>query len=129
MSGDSVAESRAVLEALQAAIDARDRDALIGLFDEPAVLIGASGDGRDRHGLVDYLTVIATQQELFRWEWSEVIPFHHEAGSLGFAAFGDLVVSAATGEMRAPIRVTVLAVETADGWRLRQFHGSIPYGT
>jgi hypothetical protein len=65
-----------------------DRDALIGLFDESAVLIGSSGDGRDRQG-------------------------------------GRRLTS---GEMRAPIRVTVLAVETPDGWRLRQFHGSIPYG-
>lgn len=127
MSGDPVADSRAILETLQAAVDARDRDALLELFDDPAVLIGASGDGRDRQRLVDYLTEVATQ-EPFRWEWDEVIPFHSEPGALGFAAFGDLVVSAPTGEMRAPIRVTIFAVETADGWRLRQFHGSIPHG-
>ena len=52
MTGDPVADSRTILEALQAAIDARDRDVLVGLFDESAVLIGTSGDGRDPQGVV-----------------------------------------------------------------------------
>ena len=121
-------DAQSVLETLQAAIDARDADALVALFDEPAVLIGTAGDGRNRDALVRYLTALATQPESFRWEWSEVVPFHRSDEALGFAAFGEVVVSDASGERRAPIRATIFAVETADGWRLRQFHGSVPYG-
>jgi hypothetical protein len=38
-----VSAAHAVLAALQSAIDARDLDALTGLFDEPSVLVGTSG--------------------------------------------------------------------------------------
>lgn len=115
-----------ILRALQEAIDARDPERLIGMWDEPGVLIGTSSDGRDRERRVRYLTALATQPELLRWEWSEVVPFHEADGELGFAAFGEIVVTNGQEERRRPIRVTIFAVETADGWRLRQFHGSVP---
>ncbi len=115
-----------VLATMQAKIDERDADALIGLFDDPAMLIGTAGDGRHRAALVRYLTTLATQPESLRWEWSEVVPFHEAEGALGFAAFGEIVVSDANGERRAPIRVTIFVVEREDGWRVRQFHGSVP---
>ena len=126
MTSDPVSDARSILDTLQATVDGRDPDALISLFDEPAVLIGAAGDGRNRDTLRQYLTAVATQAESLLWEWQEVVPFHHDAGTLGFAAFGDIVVSNGSGEQRAPIRLTVFAVETPQGWRLRQFHGSIP---
>lgn len=113
---------REILDELQAAVDSRDVDRLVALFDEPALLIGTAGDGRDREGLVRYLTGVATG-EPFRWEWKEIVPFHREETSLGFAAFGEVVA----GEWREPIRATVLAAETPAGWRIRAFHGSIPY--
>ena len=119
-------DPRAILEAIQSAVDARDPDALVDLFDEPAVLIGAAGDGRDRDGLLPYLTAVATQPESLRWEWRQIVPFHRDERSLGFAAFGEIVLSGGDGESRAPIRLTVFAVETSTGWRIRQFHGSIP---
>lgn len=119
--------ARTILDSLQAAVDACDADALIALFDDSAMLIGTGGDGRNRDALVRYLTAVATQPESLRWEWGEVIPFHESAGVLGFAAFGDVVVSDGSGERRAPIRATILAVQTPDGWRMRQFHGSIPF--
>ena len=111
-----------ILRDLQAAVDARDADRLIALFDEPAMLIGAAGDGRTREGLVGYLTAVASS-EPFCWEWSEIVPFFQNDASLGFAAFGEIVA----GDVRAPIRATLFAVETANGWRLREFHGSIPH--
>jgi uncharacterized protein (TIGR02246 family) len=126
MTPEAVAAARAVLDAIQRAVDAHDADALVSLFDDPAVLIGTAGDGRSPEALRRYLTAVATQPESLRWEWREVIPFHQGAGSLGFAAFGDIVVSDGNGERRAPIRATLFAVESPDGWRLRQFHGSIP---
>jgi ketosteroid isomerase-like protein len=126
MTADRSGDARAILDALQGAVDARDADALIALFDEPAVLIGAAGDGRNREGLRRYLTIVATQPESLRWEWQEIIPFHQSARSLGFAAFGEIVVSNGSGERSAPFRLTVFAVRTSSGWRIRQFHGSIP---
>ena len=112
-----------ILRALQDAVDSRDADRLVALFDEPTVLIGTAGDGRDRDGLLRYVDAVVSS-EPFRWEWAEVVPFFRDGDSLGFAAFGELVA----GELRAPIRATFFAVETPGGWRLRQFHGSIPYG-
>ena|SRR5438552_5483059 len=126
MAADPSDDARAILGTLQAAVDARDGDALVALFDEPAVLIGTAGDGRTPDALRRYLTAVATQPESLRWEWGQIVPFHQSGGALGFAAFGEIVVSDGSDERRAPIRLTLLAVQTTEGWRIRQFHGSIP---
>jgi SnoaL-like domain len=116
-----------VLTALQAAVDSRDADVLIRLFDpESAMLIGTGGDGRTPSARRDYLTAVATQPERLRWDWDEVIPFYETIDIIGFAAFGDIVVTDDDGERRAPFRATLLAAHTSDGYRIRQFHGSIP---
>jgi ketosteroid isomerase-like protein len=112
----TVDEARGVVRELQAAIDARDRDALVALFHEDAVLIGTSAYAPDREAVVAYLTGVA-EGEPFRWDLADVVPFHDD----GFAAFGEIVA----GEFRAPFRLTIVAV---DG-KIRSFHGSIPYGT
>ena len=109
-------DARAIVRTLQAAIDARDREALLELFHEDAVLIGTSAYAPNREAVVAYLTAVA-EGEPFRWELDEFAPFHDD----GFAAFGELV----SGELRAPFRMTLVAV---DG-KIRSFHGSIPYGT
>jgi uncharacterized protein (TIGR02246 family) len=128
MGADVTARARSVLEALQAAVDSRDPEQLVGLFAEPAVLIGTSGDGRDAAGLRAYLTAVATQPESLRWDWDHVVSFHDEPGLVAFAAFGDIVVTDGTAEQRAPIRASLVATPTADGWRIKHFHGSIPSG-
>src|SRR5690349_13088153 len=109
--GDVVADAQSILASLQTAVDGRDPEALLSLFDESAVLIGAAGDGRDREGLRRYLTAVATQSEALHWEWQEIVPFHESEDTLGFAAFGEVV----SGEQRAPMRLTVVAVRAADG--------------
>jgi uncharacterized protein (TIGR02246 family) len=128
MTAEALADAHSILRAIQAAVDARDAGALISLFDDAAVLIGTAGDGRDPEAVRRYLTAVATQPESVRWEWRDVAPFHVGPGTLGFAAFGDVVLSDGTAERRAPIRATVFAVESSRGWRIRQFHGSIPSG-
>ena len=90
------------------------------------MLIGTSGDGRTAASRKDYLTAVATQPERLFWDWREVIAFYETEEVIGFAGFGDVVVISDEGESRAPIRATLLAVETSDGWRIKQFHGSIP---
>jgi Protein of unknown function (DUF2867)/SnoaL-like domain len=123
---DPVAEAHSILQALQEAVDARDEERLVSLFDASAVLVGAGADARTSEAIRDYLHAVATQPGSSRWEWQEVVPFHAEPGSIGFAAFGEIVVNDAGCERRAPFRATLLAVESAEGWRLRQFHGSVP---
>ena len=90
------------------------------------MLIGTGGDGRHSDGLLRYLTAVVTQSASLRWEWEEIVGFHQNDGDLGFAAFGEIVVSDGDGERRAPIRLTIFAVETPAGWKIREFHGSIP---
>ena len=121
-------EARTILASLQAAVDARDVDSLARLFDDGAVLVGTAGDGRDAEGLRRYVTAVATQPGSLRWEWDELAPFHESEGMLGFAAFGEVVLEEGDVVQRAPIRVTIFAVRQANGWRMRQFHGSIPTG-
>ncbi len=120
--------ARGILDALQAAVDTGDVTALHGLFDDEALLIGTSGDARDSDAIARYLAAVADLAGGLRWEWRDVVPFHVAPGELGFAAFGEIVVvdGDAASERREPIRATLFALETADGWRLRQFHGSIP---
>lgn len=117
-------DARAVLRTLQDRVDARDLDALLDLFDEDGVLIGTGGDARDRAGVRAYLEAIVGQPGALRWEWDEVIPFHHTDDAVGFAAFGDVVLAENGSEWRKAIRMTGLAVRDGKGWRLRQFHGS-----
>jgi uncharacterized protein (TIGR02246 family) len=126
MASDALDTARSVLDALQAAVASREARHLVDLFAEPAVLIGAGGDGRDGEGLRRYLTAVASQPESLRWEWREIIPFYEGEGVVAFASFGNIVMSGGAAERRAPIRATVLAVETRYGWRLKHFHGSIP---
>ena len=107
-------EARRILDALQSAIDARDLDAVAALFHEDAVLIGTSGNARDRAAVLAYLTAVVEGPPV-RWEYSDIVPFHDD----GFAAFGEVV----SGEFRAPFRLTLVA---RDG-RISSFHGSIPF--
>jgi hypothetical protein len=99
---------------------------LVEFFDDPAVLVGVAGDGRTRDGRRDYLTAITTQTAAVRWDWKETVMFYECDGALGFAAFGEIVLADGDWELRAPIRGTFFAVRAGDGWRLRQFHGSVP---
>ena len=127
MTSDGESRSRAVLDALQAAVDSRDPDTLMQLFgDEPAMLIGAGADARTSAARREYLTAVATQPERLSWDWREIIPFFESSDVIGVAGFGEIVVADEEGERRAPFRATVLAVETDAGWRIKQFHGSIP---
>lgn len=121
-----VDDAWAVLRTLQELIDARDLDGLLDFFDG-GVLIGSSGDGRDRDGVRVYLDAVVQQPGGLRWEWAEVVPFYSTRDVLGFAAFGDVVLVENDSEWRKPIRMTGLAVRNGGRWRLRQFHGSIPF--
>jgi hypothetical protein len=68
LTSDGAEEARAVLRTLQELIDARDLGGLLELFAEGSVLIGASGDGRDRAGVRRYLEALVAQPGQLRWE-------------------------------------------------------------
>ena len=52
--------------------------------------------------------------------------FHDAPEALGFAAVGEVAVTEDDVEQRAPFRLTLVATHSTGGWRLRQFHGSLP---
>ena len=120
------ADAQQILDELQEKVSARDLSALLEFFEDPAVLIGTAGDGRTRDGRRDYLTAVTTQTAAVRWDWNETVMFYECDSALGFAAFGEVVLADEAQELRAPIRGTFFAVRASGGWRLRQFHGSIP---
>ena len=95
-----------ILGELQAKVTARDLDGLLEFFEDPAVLIGTAGDGRTSDSRREYLTTVATQPAAVGWDWHETALFYESEDALGFAAFGDVVLTDATAEFRAPIRAT-----------------------
>lgn len=120
------ADAQRILDDMQEKVTARDLPALLQLFEDPAVLIGTAGDGRTPEGREAYLEAVTTQPGALQWDWRETTVFYESDDALGFAAFGDVVLLDGAQELRAPIRATFFAVRANGGWRLRQFHGSIP---
>ena len=127
MGGDWSDDARAILDELQAKVTARDLPALLQFFDDPAVLIGAAGDGRTPERREEYLEAQVMQRAQVRWDWRETLLYYEAKDALGFAAFGEVVLVEGIREVRAPIRGTFFAVRTNGRWRLRQFHGSTPH--
>jgi hypothetical protein len=126
MDGGWLAEAQQVLDGLQEKVAARDLPALLEFFEDPAVLIGTAGDGRTPETRAAYLESVVADPAALRWDWRETVVFFESEEALGFAAFGDVVLVNGVDETRAPIRATFFAVRADGGWRLRQFHGSIP---
>jgi ketosteroid isomerase-like protein len=121
----AVATARSIVAALQAAVDARDLDELAALFHEDGLLAGTTAYNQGP-AVRAYLKLVVEQDASLRWELPRIDVFHEARGVLGFGGLGEIVIAEDGVEERAPFRLTVLAVETPDGWRLKQFHGSIP---
>lgn len=79
------------------------------------MLIGTAGDGRTSDSRREYLTAVTTQPAALGWHWHETAVFYESEDALGFAAFGDVVLTDANAESRAPIRDFS---RRAGGWRL-----------
>lgn len=120
--------ARDVLARLQSAADTSTVEALAGVFDddEDVVLIGTTSHRLGPAGLREYLTLLVEADGRLRWEWDSVHVFLDLPDAVGFACFGQVVVTEDGEPARAPIRMTAVAVPSRDGWRLRQFHGSLP---
>lgn len=115
--------ARDLLDALQDAVASKDSATLGRVFDDEVVLFGTAAANMDRAQTDAYLARVLSQPGVLRWEWDEVVTLWRSAEVLAFAAVGTVGFD---DEPRDPIRLTCVAVSTADGWRLRHFHGSIP---
>jgi uncharacterized protein (TIGR02246 family) len=123
---DALAVAYSILVRMQSAIDDADHESLSELFDDDAVLIGTSSHTHGREDVDAYVRAVIEQPGTFRWEWRDVVVFHESPGLLGAACFGEIVISGAEQEDRAPFRLTIFAVEQTSGWVIQQFHGSAP---
>lgn len=123
---DAAALAYSLLVRLQSAIDDADLASLTDLFDDRAVLVGNASHCQGRDAVDAYLAALIHEPGGFRWEWRDVVVFHEDAGAIGCAAFGELIVFGAESENHVPFRVTFNAVDGVSGWRFTQFHGSVP---
>lgn len=84
------ATAEQILAELQDRVGDRDLADLLEFFEDPAVLIGTSGEGRTRAARREYLTAVVTQAATVRWDWEETVLFYESDDALGFAAFGEV---------------------------------------
>jgi hypothetical protein len=117
--------ARSLLDQLQA--DISDRDKLLELFSDVVVLFGDDIENFSRDETIAYLTEVAAHGAEIKWEWDRVEVVASEPGSLSFAAAGTIGFYDAAGTLTGgdgPFRLTCVAVEADDRWRLKHFHGS-----
>ena len=115
----------ALLSELQSAVTARDLARTLDLFTEDAVLVGTSAANLDRGEVSSYLALLFDQPYGMRWDFEIVRVVDSRLGALTFVALGTVGFDG-PHESRDRFRLTCLAVEDGDRWRLRHFHGSIP---
>ena len=115
----------ALLDDLQAAATAQDVARTLDLFTEDAVLLGTAAANLDRHEISSYLARVFDQPHGIRWEFEVVRVVDSRPGVVTFVALGTVGFDG-PDESRDPFRLTCLAVDDGDRWRLRHFHGSIP---
>ena len=129
MNEDPERTARTVLAELEERLATHDIDRIAGFFTDDVVLIGDAEENFDRDATVAYLGVMADMTPTVRWDWDRVAVVLNTPGLLSFAAAGTMGFYDPDGQLlgdREPFRVTCLAVEGPDGWRLRHFRGSAP---
>jgi uncharacterized protein (TIGR02246 family) len=121
--------ARGVLAELESCLAAHDLDQMVDFFTEDVALIGDAEEAFGRGAIRAYLRGMADMEPTVHWEWDRVVVVLDAPGVLSFAAVGSIVfydpAEQPLGE-GAPFRVTCLAVQEQDVWRLRHFHGSRP---
>ena len=125
--GDTLAHR--LLGELQEAVTAKDLDRLLDLFCDDPVLFGTAAANLDRQQTTDYLERVVAQDGFIRWDFEDVVTLVSAPGFVSFAAVGTVGFDDETGRATGPrdgFRLTCVAVEERDGWRLRHFHGSVP---
>jgi uncharacterized protein (TIGR02246 family) len=121
--------ARGVLAELESCLATHDLDQMVGFFTEDAVLLGDAEEAFGGDAVRAYLRVMADMEPTVRWQWDRVVVVLDAPGVLSFAAVGSIVFNDPAGQPlgeEAPFRVTCLAVQEQNVWRLRHFHGSRP---
>lgn len=91
------------------------------------MLIGTSAYNSGPAAVSAYLRRIADQPASLAWELAEVAVFLAEGNLLGFAALDEIVMVEEDGtEDRSAFRLTLVSRRMREGWRVLNFHGSIP---
>ena len=119
-------KARSILAELQRRTDARRLDDLVAFFTDDALLIATTVHSRGPAAIRGYLASLLAVPGRILWDYDDVVVYHRGPGELGIAGFGAVVLTDGDEVTRVPFRLTVLAVETDDGWQLRMFHGSVP---
>jgi uncharacterized protein (TIGR02246 family) len=124
---DAPALVRHLLDDLQDAVRVKDVAATLDLFTEDAALLGTAGHGLDRDAVSDYLMRVFDQTGYVSWDWQTVSVLDARPGAVTFVALGTVAIAGDPDvDSSDPIRLTCLAVEDSERWRIRLFHGSVP---
>lgn len=120
---------RELLDDLQRAVRTKDHGTALDLFTEDAALLGTAAANFDRDAVSNYLALVFDQTGYVRWDWEEISVLDSRPGAITFVALGSVRMEGdSEGNSTSPFRLTCLAVEESERWRLRLFHGSIPAG-
>jgi uncharacterized protein (TIGR02246 family) len=114
----------ALLSQLQSAATAQDLAGMLDLFTEDAVVLGTSAANLDRRELTAYVTALFELPHCIHWDFEMIRVVDSRVGALTFVALGTVGLDG-PDESRDQFRLTCLAVDDGDRWRLRHFHGSI----
>jgi len=123
---DPLAVAHSILGAIQAAAEAHDAEALLGLFTEDAVLVGTVAANLDRPAVEAYLHAVVGQDDTIRWNYETVQVVDSSNDTLTFVGVG--LVGWDEDDETDRFRLTCLVVRESAGWRIRLFHGSVPQG-
>ena len=116
-----------LLEEMQQAVRAKDHAAALDLFTHDATLVGTSAANLDAESISSYLVLILEHPGHLQWDWEQVSVLDARPGAVTFLALGSIRwADCPEDDGVDPIRLTCLAVEETDRWRLRLFHGSVP---
>ncbi len=118
---------RDLLRELQGAVRDKDHAEALDLFTEDAALLGTSANNLSRSDVSGYVTKLFSAVGYLRWDWTTVSALDVRPGAVTFVALGSVGFEGdPQDDSRDPIRLTCLAVDDGDRWRLRLFHGSTP---
>ena len=129
MTSESEVAARRVLDELEERLATHDLDRMVDFFASDVVLIGDAVENFDRDSTREYLKLMADMTPTVRWQWDNVATILSSPDILCFAAAGMMTFHDEVGKPLGDgerFRVTCLAQQTPDGWRLKHFHGSVP---
>jgi len=124
---DAEAEEQALalLSDLQAAAEHQDLARMLDLLTADAVLLGSGAANMDHSAIEAYLARLFEAPYVVRWDFETVHVLDSRESAITFVALGTVGFEG-SGDPRDAFRLTCLAVDDGDRWRLRLFHGSIP---